>query len=85
MKKGVLIILLLGMLFISPLVQAQTYSGFNRFTDNVRLTFSGGDNKVRLDLEIREKEISSAINNTSFPDNAACKVEASVVFISIKL
>ncbi len=81
MKKGVIIVVLLGMLLVLPLVlaqeknqsqgqtqqqgqtQAQTYSGFNRFIDNVKLTFSGGDNKVRQALEIREKEVNSAINN----------------------
>ena len=67
MKKEVVVLLLLGILLVSPLVlaqeQAQTYSGFNRFIDNVKLAFSGGDNKVRLALEIREKEVNSAINN----------------------
>ena len=61
MKKEVTVLLLLGMLLVLPLVQAQTqyqsqtYSGFNRFTDNIKLTFSVGDNKVKLALEIREK------------------------------
>jgi len=63
MKKGIIILLLVSILLISPLVQAQTYSGFNRFTDNVKLFFSNGDNKVKLALEIREKEVDSAINN----------------------
>jgi len=83
MKKSVIIILLLGILLISPLVlaqeqnqsekqeqtqeqeqtQSQTYSGVDRLTDNIKLAFSGGDNKVRLALEIREKEVDSAINN----------------------
>jgi len=63
MKKSVMIIFLVSILLVLPLVQAQTYSGFNRFTDNVKLAFSGGDNKVRLALEIREKEVDSAINN----------------------
>ncbi|MBU2503662.1 MAG: hypothetical protein KJ879_01230 [Nanoarchaeota archaeon] len=67
MRKGVIVLLLLGVFLFSPLVlaqeQAQTYSGLNRFTDNVKLAFSGGDNKVRLALEIREKEVDSAINN----------------------
>jgi len=63
MKKGVMIVLLFGALLVLPLVQAQTYSGLNRFTDDVKLAFSGGDNKVRLALEIREKEVDSAINN----------------------
>ncbi|MCX6749785.1 MAG: hypothetical protein NTW17_03535 [Candidatus Pacearchaeota archaeon] len=54
----------LVILFISmPVVSAQSYSGFHRFTDNVKLFFSGGDNKVRLALEIREKEIDSAMYN----------------------
>ena len=67
MKKGlVLFVFLIGVtLLISsiPIVSAQTYSGFNRFADNVKLFFSSGDNKVKLALEIREKEINSAIVN----------------------
>jgi len=65
MKKGVIVLFLLVILLVSPLAlaQDQTYSGFNRFTDDVRLFFSGGDNKVMLALEIREKEIDSAIEN----------------------
>ncbi len=67
MKKEVIVLLLLGILFVSPLVsaqeQAQTYSGFNRFIDNARMFFSSGDNKVRIALEIREKEVNSAIKN----------------------
>ena len=66
MKKEVTVLLLLGILLVSPLIQAQeqtqTYSGFDRFTDNVKLIFSGGDNEVRLALEIREKEVNSAIS-----------------------
>ncbi len=67
MKKEGVVLLLLGILFISPLVlaqdQSQTYSGFDRFVDNIKLAFSGGDNEVRLSLEIREKEVDSAIIN----------------------
>ncbi len=66
-KEGVVAVFLLTILLISPLVyaqgEAQTYSGFNRFVDNVKLFFSFGDNKVRLALEIREKEVNSAIEN----------------------
>ena len=62
-----IVLLLLGILLVLPLVlaqeQAQIYSGFDRFIDNVKLVFSGGDNEVRLALEIREKEVDSAINN----------------------
>ena len=67
MKKEVIVLLLLGLLLASPLVsaqeQAQTYSGFNRFVDNVKLFFSSGDKKVMLALNIREKEVNSAIEN----------------------
>jgi len=71
MKKSVIVLLLIGILLFSPLVLAQeqteeqtkTYSGFNRFADNVKLAFSGGDNKVGVALDIREKEVDSAIIN----------------------
>ena len=62
-----IVLFLLGMLLVSPLVlaqeQDQIYSGFDRFKDNVILFFSGGDNKVKLALEIKEKEIYSAMKN----------------------
>ncbi len=67
MKKEGIVLLLLLILSVSPLILAQeqisSYSGFDRFIDNVKLFFSGGDNEVRLALEIREKEVSSAIVN----------------------
>lgn len=63
MKKGLIVLLLLGMLFVLPLVQAQTYSGFDKFTDNIKLFFSFGDNKIRMALEIREKQVNSAMEN----------------------
>jgi len=67
MKKEVIVLLLLGILLFSPLVlaqeQAQTYSGFGRFIDNVKMFFASGDNKVSVALEIREKELNSAIEN----------------------
>ena len=46
-----------------PFVSAETYSGLNKFTDNIRLFFTGGDNKANLALDIREKEVNSAISN----------------------
>ena len=68
-------LLLLGILLVSPLVlaqeQAQTYSGFDRFIDNVKMFFSFGDKKVMLALDIREKELNSAIINTKNGDNEA--------------
>jgi len=68
MKKGGIVLLLLGILLVSPLIlaqeQSQTYSGFNRLTDNIKMFFASGDNKVMLALEIREKELNSAIVNT---------------------
>jgi len=45
-------------------VQYKMYSGWGRFIDNVKMFFSSGDGKVRLALEIREKEVYSAIANT---------------------
>ena len=47
----------------SNVAYAQTYSSFSRFKDNIKLFFAKGDNKVKLALEIREKEINSAIDN----------------------
>ena len=70
MKKEIVAILFLTAIFISlPFISAQTYSNFNRFTDNVRLFFSGGDNKVRLALEIKEKEVNSALENVQALNN----------------
>ena len=72
MKKDVIIgLFLLGILLTSPFIlaqeqvqtQLQTYSGFSRFVDSVRMFISFGDNKVQLALEIREKELNSAIIN----------------------
>ena len=65
MKKEVIVLFLLGMFLVSHLVlaQDQTYSGFNRFADNIKLFFYGGDNKVKLAVEIKEKEINSAMEN----------------------
>ncbi|MBU2576349.1 MAG: hypothetical protein KKF50_01370 [Nanoarchaeota archaeon] len=78
MKKGLIMVsLIVGVLLCSLIVSAeeqtqeqtesqeqyQTYSGWGRFTDNVKMFFSGEDNKVRLALEIREKEVYSAISN----------------------
>lgn len=63
-KRGIgLLIVLIGLFLIMPVVSAQTYSGFSRFTDNVKLFFSSGDNKVNLALQIREKEVNSALDN----------------------
>jgi len=68
MKKSVIIFLFLIILLVLPLVlaqeQSQTYSGFDRFADNVKMFFSSGDSKVKLALEIREKEIDLAIINS---------------------
>ena len=65
--KKVIVSLLLGIILLSNFAyaqeQAQIYSGFDRFVDNVKLFFSGGDNKVVLALEIRNKEVDSAITN----------------------
>jgi hypothetical protein len=68
MKKECVVLFLLGILFVSPFVlaqeQVQTYSDFNRFVDNVKMFFTfSEDGKVALSLEIREKEVNSAIVN----------------------
>ena len=79
MKKRVIGLLLLGIILVSSLVLAQeqtqteeqtkTYSGFDRLVDNVKMIFTFGDNKVMLALNIREKELNSAIINTNNGDN----------------
>ncbi len=74
MKKELVVLFLLGILFVSPFVlaqeQAQTYSGFSRFIDNVRMFFTfNQDGKVALSLEIREKEVNSAIANIKTENN----------------
>jgi hypothetical protein len=67
LKKRLIVLLLVSILLLSPLVKAETqsqsYSGFDRLLDNVKLFFSQGDNKVNLALEIREKEVNTAIVN----------------------
>jgi hypothetical protein len=76
MKRGGISLFLLGIfifgiLLVMPLAQAkdqsqnqsQTYSGIEKATDSVKLFFSFGDNKVRTSLEIKEKEVNSAIEN----------------------
>jgi len=67
MKKRLIVLLALGILLISPFIlaqeESQTYSGFNRFVDNVRMFFTFGEGKVTVALEIREKEVNSAIEN----------------------
>ena len=72
MKRGLIVLLLFGILLVFPLVlaqeQVQIYSGVDRAMDNVKLAFSEGDNKVELALEIREKEVDSAINNLQNED-----------------
>ncbi|MBS3143849.1 hypothetical protein J4446_03180, partial [Candidatus Woesearchaeota archaeon] len=78
MKKEVIIIFLIGILLVSPFVlaqESQTYSGFDRFADNIKLFFSGGDNKVMLALEIREKELNSATNNLKLGEENKAKKE----------
>jgi len=58
------ILMFLTLLLVSmPIVSAQTYSGFSKFTDSIKLFFAKGDNKANLALYIREKEVDSAISN----------------------
>jgi len=62
MKKSV-VFLVMMLLMILPIVSAQTYSGLDRFSDNARLFLSFGDKKVKIALDIREKEVNSALEN----------------------
>lgn len=75
MKKSI-VFLIIAMLMLVPVVSAgitgsatndesyaQTYSGFERFSDSVKLFFAYGDAKVALALQIRVKEVNSAVNN----------------------
>jgi hypothetical protein len=63
MKKSLIFVIAVIALLAAPFALAETYSGIERFSDNAKLVFSGGDSKVNLALEIREKEINSAIEN----------------------
>jgi len=67
MEKRILLIVFLAvaaLLLISmPIASAQIYSGFSKFTDSIKLFFAKGDNKANLALDIREKEVNSAISN----------------------
>lgn len=63
MKKSIIFVIAVIALLAAPFALAETYSGIERFSDNAKLAFSGGDSKVNLALEIREKEINSAIEN----------------------
>ena len=69
MKKEVMILLLLGILFVSPLVlaqeQAQTYSGFNKFVDNIKLFFSFGDNDYDANGNKRDDMATTDDSGTS--------------------
>lgn len=63
-------ILFLSVLLTFPLAESraqqnlpQTYSIFYRIIDEIRMVFTYGDNRINLNLEIREKEINSAITN----------------------
>lgn len=65
MKKSVIALLLISILIL-PLVSAEeNYSNFERIKDNVKMFFSFGDKKVQLALEIKEREINSAIYNAN--------------------
>jgi len=78
MKKNAITLILLGLFLVSPLAlaqeqvptqeQAKIYSGFGRFVDNVKMFFSFRDKKVMLALDIRDKELSSAIMNAKNGD-----------------
>lgn len=68
-----------------PIVSAQTYSGFSKFFDNIKFMFSSGDNKVNLALEIKEKEINSAIENAKLGNNEAVVKNLESAKIKLKI
>jgi len=61
MKRIFALLFLMVILSVIPSVfaeeRAQTYSGFAKFVDNVRMLLSFGDKKVKVALEIRDKEV----------------------------
>ncbi|HDR53402.1 MAG TPA: hypothetical protein ENN60_01865, partial [archaeon] len=63
--------LCIGLLVLATPVHAQTYGGFERWIDNLRLFFSSGDRQVTLALEIRERELASALSNFQAGNNAS--------------
>ncbi|HLE06705.1 MAG TPA: hypothetical protein VI790_05090 [Candidatus Nanoarchaeia archaeon] len=65
-SSSIKIILLIGLLLTPSIANAQElqkYSFFSRLIDGFRLFFSQGESRVDLLLEIKEKEINSAIVN----------------------
>jgi hypothetical protein len=75
-KRTALFVILISitlLLVTMPIVSAQTYSGFSKFTDNIRLFFASGDNKANLALNIREKEVNSAIYNLEAGNTAGAE------------
>ncbi|MFA5406283.1 MAG: hypothetical protein WC307_02910 [Candidatus Nanoarchaeia archaeon] len=77
--KAFTIILLLSLLLMPSIVQAQSgyqYGFFERFIDGFRLFFSDGDARVNLLLKINDKEINSAVTNLN--DNNTVQANNSV-------
>ena len=89
MKKSVVSFVFLtavAFLLISmPIVSAQTYSGFEKFMNNIKLVFSRGDNKVMLALDIREKELNSAMYNLESGDETKAKKEIESAINMLKI
>ena len=73
MKRIFALLFLMVILSVIPSVfaeeRAQTYSSFAKFVDNVRMLLSFGDKKVKVALEIRDKEVDSAVANTKNGDD----------------
>jgi len=77
MKRIFALLFLMVILSVIPSVfaeeRAQTYSGFAKFVDNVRMLLSFGDKKVKVALEIRDKEFNSAMVNTKNGDDVGAE------------
>lgn len=75
MKRGITLVFLTIILLITPFAYAQEYSTIERLTDNVKLLFSSGDRKIQLALEIREKEINSALEKIKNGEDSTKNIE----------
>lgn len=60
-KEGVISLFLISILLFSPFVSAYSITG--RAIDDVRMIFANDEGKVNIALEVREKEINSAIES----------------------
>jgi len=70
-------------MMMSQLAYAQSYSTIDKVTDSIRLFVSSGDSKVTIALEIREKEVGSAIELAKEGKDASQNLERSEKMLNI--